>query len=102
MAIQIEKTKKTSGTFLFVFVAIFMIIVAVVFFSFQKNNILEISKVDISKVINSDTKELDKIGKNLDKDIDSIVNNPSFYQLVPHDEVTREFEVGRENPFQSF
>jgi hypothetical protein len=102
MAIQIEKTKNNSNNFIFIFAIIFLVIVAVVFFSFQKSNVLETVGVDIGKVINSDTKELGRIGQSLDRDIDEIVNDPKFYQLAPHDNIAREFEVGRENPFQSF
>jgi Na+/melibiose symporter-like transporter len=102
MAIQVEKTKNSSNNFMFVFIVIFVIVIAIVFFSFRKSNVLEVTKIDIGKVINKDTKELDRIGQNLDRDIDLIVNNPKFYQLAPHNDVSLEFEVGRENPFQSF
>lgn len=102
MAIQVEKQKNKPTNLSAVFIIIFIIITAIVFFSFKKSTVFDGVKVDITKVINKDTKELEYVGRNLDQDIDAIINNPKFYQLVPHNDISSDFEVGKTNPFQSF
>ena len=73
-----------------------------VFMSLRNSFKLKADETDISKIINKDTKELENVSKNLDKDIDAIFGREDFQQLYRHIDINMEFEVGKTDPFKSF
>lgn len=102
MAIEIEKVKNRNNGPVFILLVVFLIIIFFVFISLRKNFGEKISQSDISKIIGKDTKELETISKNLDKNIDAIFERPDFQQLYRHNDISTEFEIGKTDPFNSF
>jgi len=100
MAIEIPKTKnRNNGPILIIFI-LFIVVVFFVFISLRKNLGVEIN--DNSEVISNDTKKLSDLEKNLDKNLDIILNNLEFMNLSKHNDISDQFEFGKTDPFNSF
>jgi hypothetical protein len=102
MAIEIERTRNKNSGPIFVVLAIFFVIVFLVFLSLRQNLGMKVDKDDVKKVIDKDTRELENISKNLDNDINDIFLREDFKELYKHNDVTTEYEFGKPNPFKSF
>jgi hypothetical protein len=102
MAIEMERAKKRNTGPVFIVLAVVVIIIFFVFMSLRNSFKLKADETDISKIINKDTKELENVSKNLDKDIDAIFGREDFQQLYRHIDINMEFEVGKTDPFKSF
>lgn len=102
MAIEIEKIKSRNNGPIFIVLIVVFIVIFFVFLSLRKNLGTKVTNSDISKIINKDTKELESINKNLDKNINSIFERSDFQQLFRHSDVDMNFEIGKTDPFNSF
>ncbi len=102
MAIEIERQRNKNNGPIFVVLAIFFVVVFLVFLSLKQNLGMKVDKNDVKKVLDKDTRELENISKNLDKNIDVISQREDFRQLYKHNDVTNDFEKGRVDPFKSF
>jgi hypothetical protein len=102
MAIEIEKTKNRNGGPIFLILIIVIVVIFFVFLSVRNNLGERSSSANIDKIIDKDTKELENVSKNLDKNIDSIFGRSDFQQLYQHNDLNMDFEIGKENPFNSF
>jgi uncharacterized membrane protein YhiD involved in acid resistance len=102
MAIEIEKVRNKNSGPIFVVLAIFFVVVFLVFLSVRKNLGMKIDKDNVKKVINKETLELENINKNLDKNIDSIFQREDFQALYKHNDILGDYEIGKPDPFKSF
>jgi hypothetical protein len=102
MAIEIERTKNKHNGPMLVILAIFFVVVFLVFLSLRKNLGVVVDKADVQKVIDKNTRELENINKNLDKNIDAIFQREDFKKLYEHNDVGVEFDKGKPDPFKSF
>lgn len=102
MAIEIEKAKNKNGGPLFLILIVVVVVIFFVFLSLRNNLGEKASSASIDKIIDKETKELENISKNLDKNIDSIFNRSDFQQLYQHNDLKMDFEIGKEDPFKSF
>jgi len=102
MAIEIEKVKNRSNGPVFIILMVVIVVIFFVFLSLRNNLGEKASNTDIDKIINKDTKELENISKNLDRNIDAIFERSDFQQLYKHSDVLMDFEVGKADPFNSF
>lgn len=100
MAIEMEKSKPKIGGLNIIMTIFFLVVIVSVFFSFKKSIITNVDKIDISKILNKDVKELDKVDKNLDVNVQSIMQDPNFNQLKSHSSEILLETVGKVNPFQ--
>ena len=97
-----EKVRNRSNGPVFIVLVVVVVVIFFVFLSLRNNMGERASYSDIDKIINKDTKELENISKNLDKNIDAIFERSDFQQLYKHSDVLMDFEVGKTNPFNSF
>ena len=102
MAIEMEKIKNKNSGPTFIALVVVVIIIFFVFMSLRSNFNLKTDETDIGKIIDKDTKELENVSKNLDKNIDAIFEKPDFQQLYRHNDVNMDFEIGKPDPFKSF
>jgi hypothetical protein len=102
MAIEIERSKNKHNGLMLVVLAIFLVVVFLVFLSLKKNLGVVVNKADVQKVIDKDTRELENVSKNMDKNIDAIFQREDFKKLYRHNDMGVEYEKGKQDPFKSF
>ena len=102
MAIEMEKVKNKNSSPIFIALIVVAVIIFFVFTSLRSNFNLKANKADIGKIIDKDTKELENVSKNLDKNIDAIFEREDFQQLYRHIDINMDFEIGKPDPFKSF
>lgn len=102
MAIEIERKRNKTGGPIFVVLAIFFVVVFLVFVSLKQNLGMRVDKDDVKKVLDKDTRELENISKNLDKNIETVFQRDDFKTLYEHKDISLDFEFGKPDPFKSY